>query len=136
MDETDLGLDVDQFAACMPGVQDLVLVDATTFTGAMKANVGPVHGDFTFTAKIVDSKPPSELTANVEGTDSLTKSTMNASITMALAPDVEATELTYQSSVNIKGRLGIVGDMILRAAGAQVINEFFKRLRARVEVPV
>jgi len=129
-------LDVDQFAACMPGVEDLVLVDDRTFTGAMKANVGPIHGDFRFTAKIVESAPPSDLTAEVEGIDSLTKSTMTATIHMSLAPasSATATQLDYQASVSIKGRLGIIGDMVLRPAGAQVINEFFKRLRARVEV--
>jgi carbon monoxide dehydrogenase subunit G len=131
----DTVLDVNEFSACMPGVTDLVLVDESTFTGAMKANVGPINGDFKFTARITDSTAPSELTAEVEGIDSLTKSTMTSTIHMSLstADGAEATDLAYQANVNIKGRLGIIGDMVLRATGAQVINEFFKRLRARVE---
>ena len=128
-------LDIDQFADCMPGVQDLVKIDDRTFEGGMSAKVGPVSGDFRFRAQIVDAEQPVSLTAHVAGEDSLTKSTMTSDITMTLAPDGTSTELAYVAEVNIKGRLGIVGDMILRATGVQVINEFFNRLRTKVEAP-
>ena len=128
-------LDIEQFADCMPGVQDLVKIDDRTFEGGMSAKVGPVSGDFRFTSQIVDAQEPVSLTAHVEGEDSLTKSTMTSDITMTLSPDGAATELAYMAEVNIKGRLGIVGDMILRATGAQVIEEFFNRLRKKVEAP-
>ena len=128
-------LDVNEFTACFPGVEELVLVDDTTFTGTMKANVGPITSDFQFTAKIVESAPPLELTTEVEGQDSVTKSVITSTITMTLSPHGDSTHLAYQADVKIKGRLGIIGDMVLRPAGAQVIKEFFNRLRLRVETP-
>ncbi len=131
----DVVLDIEQFADCMPGMQDLVKIDDRTFEGGMSAKVGPVAGDIRFRSQIVDVDPHVSLTAHVEGEDSLTKSTMTSDITMTLAPDGSATELAYVAEVNIKGRLGIVGDMILRATGVQVIEEFFNRLRKKVEVP-
>ena len=131
----DVVLDIEQFADCMPGMQDLVKIDDRTFEGGMSAKVGPVSGDIRFRSQIVDVDPHVSLTAHVEGEDSLTKSTMSSDITMNLAPDGTSTELTYVAEVNIKGRLGIVGDMILRATGVQVIDEFFNRLRKKVEVP-
>ena len=131
----DVVLDIDQFADCMPGLQDLVKIDERTFEGGMSARVGPVSGDFRFRAQIVDAEEPVSLSAHVAGEDSLTKSTMTSDITMNLSPDGISTELTYAAEVNIKGRLGIVGDMILRATGAQVIEEFFNRLRKKVEAP-
>ena len=131
----DVVLDIEQFADCMPGMQDLVKIDDRTFEGGMSAKVGPVSGDIRFRSQIVDVDPHVSLTAHVEGEDSLTKSTMSSDITMTLAPDGTSTELTYVAEVNIKGRLGIVGDMILRATGVQVIDEFFNRLRKKVEVP-
>lgn len=131
----DVVLDIEQFADCMPGMQDLVKIDDRTFEGGMSAKVGPVSGDIRFRSQIVDVDPHVSLTAHVEGEDSLTKSTMTSDITMTLSPDGNATELAYTAEVNIKGRLGIVGDMILRATGVQVIDEFFNRLRKKVEVP-
>lgn len=134
-DVWDVVLDIEQFADCMPGLQNLKKIDDRTFEGGMSAKVGPVAGDFSFRAQIVDAEAPVSLTAHVEGEDSLTKSTMTSDITMALTADGDNTEVAYAAEVNIKGRLGIVGDMILRATGAQVIEEFFNRLRKKVEAP-
>ena len=131
----DVVLDIEQFADCMPGMQDLVKIDDRTFEGGMSAKVGPVSGDIRFRSEIVNVDPHVSLTAHVEGEDSLTKSTMTSDITMTLSADGTSTELAYVAEVNIKGRLGIVGDMILRATGVQVIDEFFNRLRKKVEAP-
>lgn len=130
-----VALDIEQFAECMPGVRDVVKIDDRTFEGGMSAKVGPVSGDFSFRAEIVEAEEPVRLAARVEGQDSLTKSAMTASIEMTLAESDGGCELAYTSEVTIKGRLGIVGDMILRATGMQVIEEFFNRLRAKVEPP-
>ena len=128
-------LDIEQFAECMPGVRDVVKINDRTFEGGMSAKVGPVSGDFSFRAEIVEAEEPVRLAARVEGQDSITKSAMTASIEMTLAEADGGCELAYASEVTIKGRLGIVGDMILRATGMQVIEEFFNRLRAKVEPP-
>jgi carbon monoxide dehydrogenase subunit G len=133
LDVWEFVLDVDKFAACMAGVEDLVRVDDKTFTGKMRAKVGPISGEFVFEAQIVDAEAPVRLTAHVEGNDSLTNSTMTADIEMNLvAIDDKNTELTYSATVDVLGRLAIIGDMVLRATGTQVIKEFFKRLRNQV----
>ena len=130
----DTVLDMEQFVACFPGVDNVVMVDDRTFEGGMKGQVGPVSSDFTFRAQIVESEAPVRLRAEVMSEDSLTKSVVTADIEMTLsALDGGGAQLAYQSEVRIKGRLGIVGDMIIRATGAQVIEEFFRRLRVRVE---
>ena len=137
LDVWDYLLDVDKFSACMPGVEDLKRIDDTTFDGTMRAKVGPMSGNFEFRAQIVESEPPTQLTARVEGKDSMTKSTMTSDITMTLAAlRPGETELTYLSTVDIQGRLAIIGDMVIRATGAQVIKEFFKRLGANIESEV
>ncbi len=133
LDVWEFVLDVDKFASCMPGVEDLVRVDDKTFTGKMRAKVGPISGEFVFEAQIVDAEAPVKLTAHVEGKDSLTNSTMTSDIEMNLASVGDTkTELTYSATVDVQGRLAIIGDMVLRATGAQVIKEFFKRLRNQI----
>ncbi|MDA0797664.1 MAG: SRPBCC domain-containing protein [Chloroflexi bacterium] len=133
LDVWEFVLDVDKFASCMPGVEDLVRVDDKTFTGKMRAKVGPISGEFVFEAQIVDAEAPVKLTAHVEGKDTLTNSTMTSDIEMNLASEGDTkTELTYSATVDVQGRLAIIGDMVLRATGAQVIKEFFKRLRNQI----
>ena len=127
-------LDVDQFAACMPGVEKVTRVDEHTFDASMEVRVGPISGAFDFRARIVESVPPQQLRALVEGTDTIAKSTVTSEVGMTLAAiEPHQTELTYKAMVDIKGRLAIIGEMVLRPTGAQLIRMFFNRIREKVE---
>jgi carbon monoxide dehydrogenase subunit G len=129
----DFLLDVNRSSACMPGVGQVTLIDDRTFDGSINASVGPIAGKFSFRARIVEADPPRELKAEVEGTDSVTKSTLRMDITMNLKPeDMATTELAYQAVVNIRGRLAILGDMVLRATATLILDEFARRLRAEL----
>ena len=127
-------LDVNRFAACMPGVDEVHQIDDRTFDGVMTARVGPVAGKFNFRAEIVESDPPRQLAAKVEGTDSLTKSKLVADMGMTLTPQGERqTELAHRATVEMQGRLAILGDMVMRATASLLIDEFGKRLRQQLE---
>lgn len=129
----DLLLDVNRFAACMPGVDEVHQVDDHTFDGVMTARVGPVAGKFSFRARIVESDPPREMAAKVEGTDSVTKSKLTADMGMTLTPEGEGrTRLSHRATVEMHGRLAILGDMVMRATASLLIDEFGKRLRQQL----
>ena len=126
-------LDVDRSAACVPGVDHVTLVDDRTFDGTIEARVGPISGKFSFRARIVESDPPRKLTAQVEGTDSVTKSTMLMNVAMTLEPvRADTTTLAYRAAVDVRGRLAILGDMVLRATAVLILQEFTRRLRAQL----
>jgi len=128
-------LDVNCISACMPGVQEVRQIDDRTFDALIAASVGPMAGQFTFRAVLVESDPPREMRGEVTGEDSVTKSTIRANVTMALQPlSQNETELAYRATVGVNGRLAILGDMILRATAALMVDQFIKRLQERVGV--
>lgn len=129
----DFLLDVDRFAACLPGVGEVTRIDDRTFDGTIAASVGPISGTFSFRARIVESNPPREMAAKVEGTDSVTKSTLNADMAMTLDPvSADQTELAYRATVDVHGRLAILGDMVLRATATLLVEEFTQRLKEHI----
>lgn len=129
----DLLLDVDRFAACIPGVQHVTRVDDRTFDGAILASVGPMSGTFSFRANILEAEPQRALTARVNGTDSVTRSAIAADLAMALsAVSASQTELSYRATVDVQGRLALLGDMILRATATVMLQEFGVRLRRQL----
>jgi carbon monoxide dehydrogenase subunit G len=129
----DTLLDINRMATCMPGVEDVKQIDDRTFDGTIAASVGPISGKFIFRAHILESDPPRELTAEVKGTDSVTKSTIDAAMDMKLTSlSAVQTELAYHAKVDVHGRLAILGDMVLRATGALMCEEFFKRFKAEL----
>jgi carbon monoxide dehydrogenase subunit G len=130
----DFLLDVHRVSACMPGVQDVVQIDDRTFDGVITASVGPIAGKFAFRAHIVESTPPTELRAEIDGSDSVTRSTVHGTMAMTLhAVDAHATSLTYRTSIDIHGRLAILGEMVLRATATLLVEEFTRRLRTQLE---
>jgi len=130
----DFLMDIHQLASCMPGLEKVTPLDDRTFDGIMGAAVGPIAGKFVFRATIVESTPPKELVVRTEGQDSVTGSNTNAKVTLRLSqPVASCTELGYRADVEIKGRLAILGDMILRATAALLLEEFAERLRKRLE---
>ena len=130
----DFLLDMQQVSACVPGIQDVVQIDAETFDGTILAQVGPISGRFSFRAQIIERRPPSELTATISGTDSVTKSAVSGEVTVRLAAaGDEHTLLFYRSTVNVKGRLAILGEILLRATGNLMLQETIERMRKRLE---
>jgi carbon monoxide dehydrogenase subunit G len=125
----DFLIDINQFSGCLPGIEEVKQIDDTTFEGVLAAAVGPISGKFSFRSTIVESRPPEQMVVRTEGTDSVTKSTVNADMTVDLrkVTDVK-TEMAYRADVKINGRLAILGDMVLRATATLILQEFARRL--------
>jgi uncharacterized protein len=122
-------IDINKFSTCLPGIDEVKQIDDKTFDGMISATVGPISGKFNFRSTIVDSRPPEQMVVRTEGTDSVTKSTVNADMTVDLhAVSERKSQMDYKADVKIKGRLGILGDMVLRATATLILQEFTRRL--------
>jgi carbon monoxide dehydrogenase subunit G len=49
----------------------------------------------------------------------------------SLAP--KETEVAYRASVDVKGRLAILGEMVLRTTATLIVQEAIRRMRAQLE---
>lgn len=129
-------LDPERLSGCVPGVRNVQALDERTFTGQISAAVGPMQSDFDFRSIIVRADFPSDLGVAMTGSDTMTRSTLTADVTIALdAPEPDRTLLRYTATVTIKGRLSILGDMIMRATAGAMIGEVAKRMKAQLETP-
>lgn len=121
-------------AACVPGVSDVRQIDARTFEGTIHVAVGPIDGHFSFRSVITRMDFPGDLVVEVEGTDSLTRSRVVAHIEAALSADAaDLTTVAYTATITTKGRLAIIGDMVLRATAGVMIGQITRCLRSRLE---
>ena len=126
----DFLIDINKFSTCLPGIDQVTQIDDKTFEGIISAAVGPISGKFNFRSTILESRPPEQMVVRTQGTDTVTKSTVNADMTVDLHSTSEAkSQMDYKADVQIKGRLGILGDMVLRATATLILQEFTRRLR-------
>ena len=125
----DFLIDIKKFSTCLPGIDSVTQIDEKTFDGIISATVGPISGKFNFRSTIVESKPPTQMVVKTEGQDTVTKSTVNADMIVDLRRVSDtSSQMDYKADVKIKGRLGILGDMVLRATATLILQEFTKRL--------
>lgn len=125
----DFLIDINRFSSCLPGLEEVKQINAQTFDGVIGATVGPISGKFSFRSTLLESRSPEQMIVRTEGTDSVTKSTINADMTVELQPSSDhQTRLDYRAEVQIKGRLAILGDMVLRATATLILEEFARRL--------
>ena len=129
-------IDPTDLAACVPGVSDVRQIDDRTFEGTIRASIGPIDGNFAFRSVLAQADFPDGLVVDVEGTDSVTKSRLVAHVEASLAESGPGrTVLAYRATVSVKGRLAIIGEMVLRATASVMIGQVTKCLRSRLEAP-
>ena len=129
-------VDPRDLAACVPGVSEVRQIDPSTFAGVVRASIGPIDGSFTFKAVLTDRHPPSDVVVDVDGTDSVTKSRVLTHLeAMLTEPEPGRTTLRYRATVTVKGRLAIVGEMVLRATAGMLIGQATRCLQTRLEPP-
>lgn len=126
-------IDPRALAGCVPGVQELRQVDDHRFEGSLTAAVGPLEGDFVFTAVIAREHFPDDLQIEVDGTDSVTRSRVEAQVGVRLDGSATSTTLTYAATLDVRGRLAILGEMVLRATAGLMIEHASRCLRSVVE---
>ena len=125
----DFLIDVKKFSTCLPGIEEIKQVDDKTLEGTLTAAVGPISGKFNFRSTILESRPPTQMVVRTAGTDSVTKSTVNADMTVDLYKISDRkSRMDYKADIKIEGRLGILGDMVLRATATLILQEFTRRL--------
>ena len=70
----------------------------------------------------------------LDGVDSVTRSRLVATVASTISAETPAeTRLDYEATVLVKGRLAILGEMILRATAGAMIAELARCLRDRLE---
>jgi len=127
-------IDPIDLAACVPGVDEVRQLDPQTFEGVVRASVGPIDGRFEFRAVRTSERFPDDLVVDVEGTDSMTRSRVLTHVEAAVVEhEPGRTTLTYRATVTTKGRLAIIGDMVLRATAGVMIGQVTRCLRGRLE---
>lgn len=125
----DFLIDINKFSTCLPGIDSVKQIDDKTFDGVISATVGPISGKFNFRSTILESRPPEQMVVRTEGMDTVTRSAVNADMTVDLRRVSESkSQMEYKADIQIKGRLAILGDMVLRATATLILQEFTRRL--------
>lgn len=123
--------DPDFLKECVPGCEAIDRVAENEYAVAMTARVGPVSAKFKGKLLISDLKPPNSYAIAFEGQGGVA-GFAKGSAQVALAPEGDATRLTFSAKANVGGKLAQIGSRLVDAAANKVANDFFTAFNERM----
>ena len=132
----DFFLDPARLAPCLPGCESLEIENDTTYRVRLTVKVGFLSTTQHLRVAIIESDPPRRLVSVGRGEDRKLASQVETRTTLELAPAAAgATLVRYRSEVRVLGRLGSVGDAVMKVKAGQLAAEFAANVRGAIEKP-
>ena len=118
------------FASCIDGVKDLKEIDATHYDAVLETKVAYMTFSFKVSVEITNISPPDTIEARVEGTPIGIVGRMTATSRTHLTEAGGHTVVAYSIDSTLAGKLGSIGQPVLRAKAKDMEKKFTERLRA------
>jgi carbon monoxide dehydrogenase subunit G len=118
------------FASCIEGVQELNEIDPDHYTAVLETKVAYLKFKFNVAVEVVRADPPSEIEAKVEGTPLGIVGRLTATSVTRLAEEGKGTKVNYEIEAALTGKLGSLGQQVLRAKAKEMERKFAERMRA------
>ena len=127
----DLLMDTVRVGRCFPGVQEVTAEDDKTYKALMRVRVGPVSLNIAGTMIVLEQdKDRWHASLRVEGSDRRVGGAIHGTIDMDLSEtSQDETELLITSDVSFLGKLGELGQPVIRRKADSVMEEFARNLR-------
>jgi hypothetical protein len=118
------------FASCIDGVRDLTEIDATHYDAVLETRVAYMRFNFKVSVEMTRISPPEEIEAKVEGTPLGMVGRLTATATTRLAEADGNTTIQYSIDATLTGKLGSMGQPVLKAKAKEMEKQFTARLAA------
>ena len=123
--------DPEVLKACVPGCESMERVSDSEYVMLMTARVGPVAAKFKGKMTVSDIHPPQSYRIAFEGQGGVA-GFGKGSAHVELAPENEATRLTYRVKANVGGKLAQIGSRLVDAAARKLADDFFTAFNEKV----
>jgi carbon monoxide dehydrogenase subunit G len=118
------------FASCIEGVRDLTAIDATRYAAVLETRIAYLRFSFKVGVEMTRLVEPEEIEAKVEGTPIGMVGRLTATATTRLSEADGATRIRYSIDATLAGKLGSMGQPVLKAKAKEMEKQFSKKLAA------
>ena len=118
------------FTSCIDGVKELTAIDATHYSALFATRIAYLRFTFKVNVEMTRLEPPTNIEAKVEGTPLGVVGRLTATAATELAEAGDQTIIRYSIEATITGKLGSMGEPVLRAKAREMEKQFSKNLIA------
>jgi carbon monoxide dehydrogenase subunit G len=118
------------FASCVDGVSDLVETAPDRYAATFETKVAYMKFRFKVSVEVVRAEEPREIEARVEGTPLGIVGRLTATALTRLTETGDETRIGYDVEATLTGKLGSLGQPVLRSKAKEMERQFAARLAA------
>ena len=118
------------FTSCVDGVKELTAIDETHYSALFATRIAYLRFTFKVNVEMTRIEPPTRIEAKIEGTPLGVVGRMTATAATELVEDGDQTTIRYSIEATITGKLGSMGEPVLRAKAKEMEKQFSKNLIA------
>ena len=118
------------FASCVDGVRDLEETAPDTYAAVFETKVAYMKFSFKVSVEVVRADAPREIEAKVEGTPLGIVGRLTATALTTLTEAGDNTQINYEVEAALTGKLGSLGQPVLRSKAKDMERQFAARLAA------
>lgn len=118
------------FATCVEGVTDLKEIDATHYSAMLETRIAYIKFKFAISVELTKVVPPDEVVAVAEGTPVGIVGRLTATSAAKLHEEGDETVVSYDIDVALAGKLGSLGQPVLKSKAKEMEKQLAENLRA------
>lgn len=122
--------DIHFFASCIDGVRDLVPLDERRFDAVLETKVAYMTFKFKVTVELTEVVSPELIAAKIEGAPMGLVGRLTATSATRLIVAGDHTTIHYEIDTALTGKLGSIGQPVLKAKAKDMEKQFAKNLAA------
>ena len=123
------------FASCVDGVSELTEIDPTHYAAVFETKLAYMKFKFNVTVEMTKAQPPDLIEGKVEGKPMGLVGRLTATAMTRLTEDGDSTKIAYEIDSALTGKLGAMGQPVLKSKAKEMEKQFAERLRAKFEQP-
>ncbi len=123
------------FASCVDGVSELVETAPDTYAALFETKVAYMKFKFKVTVEVVRADEPNEIETKVEGAPLGIVGRLTATALTKLTEEGDATKIAYDVETALTGKLGSLGQPMLRSKAKEMERQFAARLGSAFAAP-
>ena len=122
--------DANFFASCVDGVSGLTELTPDRYAARFVTRIAYIRFEFDVTVNIARAERPNSIQAQIEGKPHGVVGRLTAISAARFEEDGAGTRIIYDIEANLTGRLGSIGQPVLKSKAKEMEKQFVGKLRA------
>ena len=101
------------------------------YAAKVSERIGPFKITMNLEVRVTEALEPSQLKAVLKGADSIGLNRMTGSMQVSLTPSLSGTQMHFEASIEILGKLATLGAVPIRRRTTQLFADFAKNIQGQ-----